>query len=105
MKIICPITYAKNRVAERGYDNFRMVYRDLQLRPRQTKIIKAYNELWFILEVDRRIRVSSDYGIYDDVDKQLSEQIHEHADRIEILNRANSIQRITCLQIIMALKQ
>ena len=101
MNNICPITYAKSRVGERGYTNFRMVYRDFQPSTSEPKMIKAFNELWFILEADEGIRVESDYGIYDYLDEDLLENIHEHADVISISNTTKSVQRVQFLQIIM----
>lgn len=101
MNNICPITYAKQRVEERGYTNFRMVYRDFQPRMGEPKNIKVFNELWFILEADQGIRVVSDYGIYDYLDEGLLESVHEHGDTITIFNTKDSVQRIQFLQIIM----
>lgn len=101
MTDICPITYAKRRVEERGYKDFRMVFRELQLQPNESRTINAYNELWFVLSAEDGIRVVSDYGVYDYGQPLLSEQFHEHADRIELLNKGASTQKIRFLQIIM----
>ncbi len=101
MNDLCPITYAKARVLERGYSEYRLVFRDLQLQPQGARTVNAYNEIWLLLEADIGIRVESDYGIYDYSNVNLMEQIHEHADRIKLVNTVNSIQKIKFLQVIM----
>ncbi len=101
MNDLCPITYAKARVLERGYSEYRLVFRDLQLQPNATRILNAYNELWILLDADIGIRVASDYGVYDYNKEGLSEQIHEHADRITLVNSVNIIQKIKFLQVLM----
>jgi len=101
MTDLCPMTYAKYRVAQRGYQDYRFVFRDLQLVGLESRIIESYNELWFILEAAHEIRVQSDYGVYDYGRGDLSENMHEHADRIQLINRSSQPRRIRFLQVLM----
>jgi len=101
MNELCPITYAKARVQERGYDKCRLVFRDLQLQPNALRILNAYNEVWILLDADIGIRVESDYGVYDYSKEGLTEQIHEHADRITLVNSVNITQKIKFLQVLL----
>ena len=105
MDNLCPITYAKARVKERGYTNYRLVFRDLQLQPNESRTVNAYNEIWLLLESDEGVRVASDYGIYDYKNANLMEQIHEHADRITLVNTLNTKQNVRFLQVIMVVAQ
>ena len=101
MNDICPITYAKERVKERGYTGYRLVFRDLQLQANEVRRIAAYNELWLILNSPAGIVIESDYGTFNYSDRSLSENIHEHADQIIIRNKSASTIKIQWLQVIM----
>lgn len=95
------IRYAPQRVQERGFQTYRMVFQDLNLEPKQKIQLAAYNEIWFLIEADSGISISSDFGEYDYTNSKLSENIHEHADRIEIRNQSESPRKVKFIQIIL----
>jgi len=95
------IRYIPQRVQERGFQTYRMVFQDLNLEPQQEIQLAAFNELWILLEAESGIRISSDFGEYDYNNPKLSENIHEHADRIEILNQSSEARKVKFIQVIL----
>lgn len=95
------IRYIPQRVQERGFKTYRLVFQDLNLEPKQEVRLAAYNELWILLEADSGISISSDFGEYDYHNPKLSENIHEHADRIEILNQSSETRKVKFIQVIL----
>ena len=95
------IRYAPGRVRERGFSKYRLVFQDLNLKVDQQVELAAYNEIWFVLEADMGVTISSDYGEYDYSNNNLSENIHEHADRIIIKNTALEPQKVRFIQVIL----
>ncbi|GAA0893618.1 hypothetical protein GCM10009122_32970 [Fulvivirga kasyanovii] len=95
------IRYIPQRVQERGFQIYRLVFQDLNLEPQQEIRLAAFNELWILLEAESGIRISSDFGEYDYNNPKLSENIHEHADRIEILNQSSVPRKVKFIQVIL----
>ena len=95
------IRYAPQRVAERGFKTYRMVFQDLNLEPDQTIQLAAYNEIWFLIEAESGISISSDFGEYDYNNPKLSENIHEHADSIEVKNQSGHVRKVKFIQVIL----
>lgn len=96
------IRYAARRVKERGFSKYRLVFQDLNLKVGQQIELAAYNEIWFVTGTDNGIVISSDYGEYDYGNENLSENIHEHADRILIKNTsALEPQKVRFIQVIL----
>lgn len=95
------IRYAPQRVQERGFQTYRMVFQDLNLEPKQEIQLAAYNEIWFLIEAESGISISSDFGEYDYNNPKLSENIHEHADHIEIKNQSDELKKVKFIQIIL----
>lgn len=95
------IRYAPRRVRERGFSKYRLVFQDLNVKTGQQIELAAYNEIWFVLEADIGIAISSDYGEYDYSNEKLSENIHEHADRIMIKNSSDMPQKVKFIQVIL----
>ena len=95
------IRYMPQRVEERGFRNYRMVFQDLNLEPNQQIELAAYNEIWFLLNVEDGVSISSDLGEYDYTNPSLSENIHEHADSIMISNKSSQQRKVRFLQVIL----
>ena len=96
------IRYIPQRVQERGFQTYRLVFQDLNLEPKQEIRLAAYNELWVLLEAESGISISSDFGEYDYNNPKLSENIHEHADRIEIKNQSTEARKVKFIQVILS---
>ena len=96
------IRYALRRARERGFSKYRLLFQDLNLRPGQQIELAAYNEIWFLISADSEIVISSDYGEYDYSNSKLSENAHEHADRIIITNNNEAESRqVIFIQVIL----
>lgn len=95
------IRYLPQRVQERGFQKHRIIFQDLNLEPNQHIELAAYNEIWFLIEVENGIAVSSDLGEYDYNNPALSENIHEHADAITITNTADIPRKVKFIQTIL----
>ena len=103
MNTLCPMSYAKLRAIELGYDSCRFVHRELQLEGFGTQKIEAFNELWILLEADTSIAVESSYGRYAATDTTLNEQMHEHADALVVTNTIAKPATAKFLQVLLQL--
>ncbi|MBL6445722.1 hypothetical protein JMN32_05340 [Fulvivirga sp. 29W222] len=95
------IHYAPQRVKERGFEKFRLDYRDISVNSKETREIMAYNEIWFVVEAGPGIRVNSDYGLYSPFDPFIEENMHEHGDRIVIENISRRIDKVKFIVIVL----
>ena len=96
------IRYTPRRVREKGFSNYRLIFQDLNLKPGQQVELAAYNEIWFLIEADTGIRVSSDYGEYDYNNENLSANEYEHADKITIINGSDEqVRKVKFIQVIL----
>ncbi len=99
------LQYADRRAKERGYDNYRIVYREFVLPGKGVLKFQANNELWLITYIAWGLIVKSDYGRYENWHTQgIVENSHEHADRIEIMNSRDEQSTIRFLQVILKTK-
>ncbi len=96
------LQYADRRVKERGFKNYRVVYREFVLPGDGTLSFQAHNEIWLVLHIDWGLIVKSDYGRYDHWYTQgITENSHEHGDKIQILNTLKEQRKIRFLQVIL----
>ena len=95
------IRYVPSRVRERGFSKYRLIFQDLNLKKEQQIELAAYNEIWLLIEADVGISISSDYGEYDYGNENLSENVHEHADRIIIRNDHEEARKVKFIQVIL----
>lgn len=96
------IQYADRRAKERGYDKYRIVYREFMIPANGKLKFKAHNELWLVTYIAWGLIVKSDYGRYDNWYTQgIIENAHEHGDQIEIINTRKYQRTIRFLQVIL----
>ena len=95
------IRYAPQRVREKGFSRYRLIFQDLNLKGKQRLELAAYNEIWFLLEAECGISISSDYGKYNYNDRNLTGNVHEHADWIVIRNHSDKAQKVKFVQVIL----
>ncbi|KAA1244526.1 hypothetical protein [Aquimarina sp. RZ0] len=94
--------YAERRAKERGYDSYRIVYREFMIPSGGMLKFQATNEIWLITYIAWGLIVKSDYGRYDNWYTQgIIENAHEHGDRIEIINTRKYQRTIRFLQVIL----
>ncbi|WP_299432090.1 hypothetical protein [uncultured Aquimarina sp.] len=99
------LQYAERRAKERGFDQYRIVYREFMIPPNGMLKFQANNEIWFVTYIAWGLIVKSDYGRYDNWYTQgIVENVHEHADRIEIINTRKYQRTIRFLQVILKTK-
>lgn len=98
--------YADRRAKERGYNDYRIVYREFVIPPKGVLKFQANNELWLITYIAWGLLVKSEYGRYENWYTQgIVENSHEHADRIEIINTQNQQGIIRFIQVILKTKE
>lgn len=85
--------YAPQRARERGFEKYRLDYRDMNLAPEEIKEIPAFNEIWFMLSLGEGVSISSDYGLCDFNNSLLDENMHEHSGLITIRNSTGEIRQ------------
>ncbi len=96
------LQYADRRAKEKGFENYRIVYREFIIPAMGMLKFQAYNEIWLVTYIDWGLMVKSDYGRYDNwYTKEIRENMHEHADRIEITNTRKYQRKIRFLQVIL----
>ncbi len=96
------VTYADRRAKERGYENYRIVYREFVIPPEGALKFQGYNEIWLVTYISWGLIVKSPYGRYTNWYTQgIVENTHEHADRIEIINTRKYQRKIRFLQVIL----
>lgn len=101
MKEEVAIRYIPQRVSERGFSKHRLVYQDLNLKPRDFLKLAAFNEIWFVLDAEEGILIRSDFGVYNYGDRGLTENTHEHGDDIFIENISNEVRKVKFIQVIL----
>ncbi|UZO81375.1 hypothetical protein NBT05_02615 [Aquimarina sp. ERC-38] len=96
------LQYAKQRAKERGYDNYRIVYREFVIPANGTLKFEAYNEIWLITHITWGLIIKSDYGRYNHwYARGVIENAHEHGDQIEIVNTRKYQRTVRFLQVIL----
>lgn len=96
------LKYAAQRASEKGFSNYRIIYREFIIPPCGTLKFQAHNEIWLLIHIDYGLTVRSAYGRYTEWDRQgITENAHEHGERIEIINKKKSPQHIRFLQVIL----
>ncbi|MBL0683601.1 hypothetical protein [Aquimarina mytili] len=99
------IQYADRRAKERGYDTYRIVYREFVIPAKGMLKFQANNELWLVTHIAWGLIVKSDYGRYENWFTQgIVENSHEHGDHIEIRNAKDEQGMIRFLQVILKTK-
>lgn len=66
----------------------------------EIRIVDAYNEYFFLLNADRKISVSSEFGSYDINNGNINEQLYEHQGKIVLTNKAKTVKQIKFIQVI-----
>ncbi|GAA4275951.1 hypothetical protein [Aquimarina mytili] len=99
------IQYADRRAKERGYDSYRIVYREFVIPAEGMLKFHANNELWLITHIGWGLIVKSDYGRHEHWYTQgIVENSYEHGDHIEIRNARDEQATIRFLQVILKTK-
>lgn len=94
---------APQRVAQRGFDPAKSYgdFRHFRLAGHEKKHFAAYNQLWYLVGDVDGVRISSNYGDYNQGNFVADEHQHEHTDQIEIENLTNKPVDIRFYQIFL----
>jgi hypothetical protein len=95
------ISFIPYRVAQLGYSEYHIQYKELVLNGGQTLRIDAFNELYFLVDSPDGIAVDSSYGIYDTTGTVVTEQCYQHKGQISITNPGFESRRIKFIQVII----
>jgi len=96
------LQYADRRAKERGFDHYRIVYREFIIPANGALKFQVYNELWLVTHISWGLIVTSSYGKYTRWYAQgITENTHEHGDRIEIVNTRKYQRTIRFIQVIL----
>ena len=69
-----------------GLNYFAPTPKHFSLYAGEIRTIDAYNEYFFLIETDKEISISSEFGMYDLNDDTINEQLYEHQGKITITN-------------------
>jgi hypothetical protein len=95
------LSYAPERIRQLGYNKYYLRYRDLTMLPSSVQSLRAYNQLWYIVDDPPGLIVDSDYGIYDSTGAYISDNSHEHKGEILISNPDAENKRIKFIQVVI----
>jgi hypothetical protein len=89
----------KQRIRQIGYGrSFICSYRHITVAAKQTVVIKAQNQFWYLVEGFTSFsKIGSDLGSYDLTDVRLNENQHEHSGTIGIYNRGDTLLHLQFL--------
>ncbi|MEX1239456.1 MAG: hypothetical protein WEB30_07055 [Cyclobacteriaceae bacterium] len=95
------LEYTPQRIKQLRYSKYHLRYRDLVIEGNSSRVISAYNELYFIVDDPPGVIVESDYGLFDSTDNPIPESVHQHRGEIMITNPGADKRRIKFIQIII----
>lgn len=93
--------YIPQRLKELAFSSYHLKYRDLSVEAEGSVTIEAYNDLFFIVDEPQGVIVQSDYGVYDSVSVEQTENVHQHRGEIMIDNPGETDKRIRFIQVII----
>lgn len=96
------LAYIPERMEELGYAKNYLPpkFRHFSLYAGEKRTIDAYNEYFMLIEADKEISVSSEFGMYDINDTTINEQLYEHQGKIILTNNAKTVKQIIFIQVI-----
>lgn len=95
------LEYTPQRIRQLRYSKYHLRYRDMVIEGNSSQVIKAYNELYFIVDDPPGIIVESDYGLFDSTDDTIQDNVHQHRGEITIINPGASKRKIKFIQVII----
>lgn len=90
----------KELAEERGFESYVSQYREVTVPANGTREIAAYNEAYILIGDAEGLKISSDYGEYNQGNFAADEHRHEHGDQIVITNYTSRTQNVKFMQII-----
>lgn len=89
------------RMQELGYGiNYHTEFKHLVLQANEQAELKAFNQLYVLIDDPDKVSISSEFGEYDLSFDKINELIHEHEGIITIHNYSSSINHVKFIQAI-----
>jgi hypothetical protein len=95
------LDFIPRRIEELGYKDFKIRYRDFLVEENSSKTILAYNSLYFLAGDPQGVVIESYYGLYDTINFEAEDNIHQHRGEIVITNPGTDKKRIKFIQVII----
>jgi hypothetical protein len=97
------LAYIPQRIRELGYSEYHFRYRDLLIEAGTTRVIEAYNQLYFMVGDPEGVLVDSDYGVYDTTGTNSigTDNTHQHKGQITISNPGAIARQVKFIQVII----
>ncbi len=95
------LEYISRRVAELGYSkDYHIRFRHLQLWPGEKRLLKAWHQLYVLIEPPGNVRIESDTGVFDLTETLTNELQYEHNGEILVTNYSIFINHVKFIQVI-----
>ncbi len=99
--------YVSSRANELAYKNgYALRLRHLVIKPQETREIKAYNQLYFMVHAEDDLMVIADFGYFNPQDTKTNEQLYEFKGKIQITNsHSTDVRNVKFIQIVPKAKK
>ena len=96
------IQHIRCRMEELGHGQnyFAPTPKHFSLYAGEIRTIDAYNEYFFLIDTDKEISISSEFGMYNFNDDTINEQLYEHQGKIILTNKSRNLRHIKFIQVI-----
>lgn len=94
--------YIARRMEELGYGNdYYLRVRHIVLKPLETRVLDADNQLWLLLDAVDSISIESAFGVFDLAAFHINELQYEHQGKIVLNNYSVLLRHIQFIQVIL----
>ena len=101
MTVAFALDFIPRRMSELGYaNNYTTRWRQLQIDGKQSLIIEAPNEYYYLIKPNLDFIVKSNFGVCDLTDTSINEMQYEHRGKILVTNKTSDPQLIQFIQVI-----
>lgn len=111
MRAEIAMEYLFSRMCEMGFSSIEIHTRHVSVGRTGTRTIQGGSDLWVLCDEQNifnladpgffqgtAVRIESANGVYDPLDEELEEIIHEHTGEINLSNRSQAVQYVMFLQ-------
>ncbi|HRE97746.1 MAG TPA: hypothetical protein PK637_13335 [Flavobacteriales bacterium] len=93
--------YIKRRMHELGFgDNYHIRLKHFIIRQGETRVEKAYNSFYILVEEPARLQIKSQNGFFELANTNANEMQYEHHGKITIRHTGGAIARVRFIQVI-----
>lgn len=100
MTVDLALEYIPRRMAELGFGSgYHIHFRHMVLEPNENRVIKAFNQLYLLVEEAQEIRVASEKGVFELSLTTANELVYEHQGVITITNLSGTTRHARFIQV------